>query len=392
VVTRRRIGGVPPALAACGSKTVCAAQAILRDRRKAEVNAQKREVKTKAKAKPTPTLNSKATRKAEAKGGANGKASAGQTASMSGIDELDGIDELGDLAMELGRGPEWNVVQGLMRKGAESGPEAMALVPGYSEVGYLNHRDLLSLRAHGQLLDEALNEMGRRLVTPADSFVFYNTFSLERLYPLSPLSEGTKGQPLSDRWFGRMAGGGFGRRLGNEVKVLVAAHWIPGHFCLAIVDFEHERFVYVDPLDVDNDGSRGNGLTALTKLREHVQQELRRQKSHYDVSSWDLSHIKAPKQPDTVSCGVCVLMMIELMVTQGMRAFYHLNKQCIALETTGPLPEGATMVYRGKVHWTERYINTKRLEYACRLANPDETRQYDVVRDLNQEALSSLLK
>ena len=85
-------------------------------------------------------------------------------------------------------------------------------------------------------------------------------------------------------------------------------------------------------------------------------------------------------------------MMIELMVTQGMRAFYHLNKQCIALETTGPLPEGATMVYRGKVHWTERYINTKRLEYACRLANPDETRQYDVVRDLNQEALSSLLK
>ena len=70
--------------AAAAYKTVCAAKAILRDRRKAEVNAQKREAK--AKAKPTPTRKSKATRKAGAKGGANGKASAGQTASMPGID------------------------------------------------------------------------------------------------------------------------------------------------------------------------------------------------------------------------------------------------------------------------------------------------------------------
>ena len=112
--------------AAAAYKAVCAAQAILRDRRKAE----KREVKAKAKAKPT-TRKSKATRKAGAKGGANGKASARQTASISGIDEL------GDLAMELGRGSEWSVVQGLMRKGAESGPEATALVPGYLEVGHL---------------------------------------------------------------------------------------------------------------------------------------------------------------------------------------------------------------------------------------------------------------
>jgi len=66
--------------AAAAYKAVCAAQAILRDRRKAE----KREVKAKAKAKPTPTRKSKATRKAGAKGGANRSASAGQTASISG--------------------------------------------------------------------------------------------------------------------------------------------------------------------------------------------------------------------------------------------------------------------------------------------------------------------
>ena len=73
--------------AAAAYRAVCAAQAILRDRRKAEVNAQKREVKAKAKAKPTPTRKSKATRKAGAKSGANGKASARQTALMSGKDE-----------------------------------------------------------------------------------------------------------------------------------------------------------------------------------------------------------------------------------------------------------------------------------------------------------------
>ena len=73
--------------AAAAYETVCVAQAILRDRCKAEVNAQELMVKAKAKAKPTPTRKSKATRKAGAKGGANGESSAGQTASMSGIDE-----------------------------------------------------------------------------------------------------------------------------------------------------------------------------------------------------------------------------------------------------------------------------------------------------------------
>jgi len=126
-------------------------------------------------------------------------------------------------------------------------------------------------------LDEALNEMGRCLVKRVDSLVFYDTHSLEALYPLSDRAQG---KPPSDGWFRRIAGGGFGRRLGYDVKVLVAAHLIPGHFCLTFVDFHSERFVYADPLDTDNDGSRGLCLTALMKLREHVQQEHRRQESH----------------------------------------------------------------------------------------------------------------
>ena len=56
-----------------------------------------------------------------------------------------------------------------------------------------------------------------------------------------------------------MAGGGFGRKLGTDVKVLVAVHHVPGHYCLAFVDFKRERFLYADPLDVDS--TRGRGLS-----------------------------------------------------------------------------------------------------------------------------------
>ena len=99
-----------------------------------------------------------------------------------------------------------------------------------------------------------------------------------------------------------------------------------------------------------------------------------------------------PKQPGILSCGVCVLMIIELMVTEGVEAFYQLNEQCNALGTTGPLPEGATGVYREKIHRTTRYINTKRLEYASRLANREEIADFGVVRDLDHEALRGLLE
>ena len=92
-----------------------------------------------------------------------------------------------------------------MHKGAGSEAEALALVPGYNENGNLNHRDVYSLGAGGQLVHEVVNEMGRRLVTRADSFVIYNTFGLEKLYPLTYTGE-TQSQNLSDMWYSRMAG------------------------------------------------------------------------------------------------------------------------------------------------------------------------------------------
>ena len=43
------------------------------------------------------------------------------------------------------------------------------------------------------------------------------------------LESGTKSQPLSGAWFGKMAGV-FGRKLSTEIGALVAAHYAPdGH-------------------------------------------------------------------------------------------------------------------------------------------------------------------
>ena len=78
--------------------------------------------------------------------------------------------------------------------------------------------------------------------------------------------------------------------------------------------------------------------------------------------------LKAPKQPDGVGCGVCVLIMIELITTEGVGALYDLDKQCEILSASGhtEVVIDTTKVY---VQWTEHYTNTKRIGYACRLAN-----------------------
>ena len=75
------------------------------------------------------------------------------------------------------------------------------------------------------------------------------------------------------------------------------------------------RFVFTSLLFDFSEEHRDHDLTALAKLREHVQQELGRQKPFCGVSSRDLLYLKTPKQPDSASCGVCVLIIIELMAT-----------------------------------------------------------------------------
>ena len=75
--------------------------------------------------------------------------------------------------------------------------------------------------------------------------------------------------------------------------------------------------MYADPYFDFVGAHREEGLTALARLRGNVQQELVRQGPLCDVSSWELLYLKTPKPPDSVGCGACALIMIELMVTEG---------------------------------------------------------------------------
>ena len=85
--------------------------------------------------------------------------------------------------------------------------------------------------------------------------------------------------------------------------------------------------MYTGPFFDFIEGQRDCDLTALAKLCEHVQQELERQGPFCDASSWDLLYLKTPKQPDPMGCGACVLIMIELMASEGVVVFYLVNRQ-----------------------------------------------------------------
>ena len=249
------------AQAAEAFKTVYAAQAASKERHKQAEQTKKKEQKAKAKATSggkckAPAESRKTTKKRKKKDGQaqkneeekakakKRKAPPPRGASRSSASVPGGAFD--ELAMELQLHGQWADVKELMRKGF--GPERDRPLPGYSPDQFnLTHQDLSTLWPGTQVLNEAINEMGRRLVTSADSMVFYNSFALERLYPLNlRANEIPVARPLTRKWFSKMAGG-FGRKLGIDVKVLVAAQYVPGHYCLAFVDFERENFMYTDP-------------------------------------------------------------------------------------------------------------------------------------------------
>jgi len=92
-----------------------------------------------------------------------------------------------------------------------------------------------------------------------------------------------------------------------------------------------------------------------------------------------------------VSCGICVLIMIEPMATKGVEALYRLNRQCEEQRADGPLPEGATGVPRGGGgQWTTRHTSTKRIGFAFRPGNRQETAEFGLVRDRDSEAVMHL--
>ena len=104
----------------------------------------------------------------------------------------------------------------------------------------------------------------------------------------------------------------------DEASLLVVTHHVPGHWCLLLVDFTRRQFVYYDPL-MDSPFA----ASARSHVGDHLKTVLERQVTNaFDVDSFGLKTVNWPKQPDGISCGVCVNAMIEILSTKGIDALY----------------------------------------------------------------------
>ena len=158
------------------------------------------------------------------------------------------------------------------------------------------------------------------------------------------------------------------RKLGAEVTLLVAVHYVPGHWCFISADFRRRRFVYYDPL---YGGAHATG--ARHSFSAHLKEELARQGCEdFDVDSFELVIVTRPKQPDGVSCGVCVLMAMEVLVSQGAEAFDEFVAD-----------------HDGK--WTHLEIRCARARWACELSVAPGAAVHEALEEAGQAELENFV-
>ena len=194
-------------------------------------------------------------------------------------------------------------------------------MPGYedSNGGHLQCNDFYTLHPAQMLNDEVISEITRRICLNEPTLAFLNSWNLEKMFPLR---EQGHGQMLSRRTWGHLVG----RRIRSEVRIVAAMHYVPGHWCLSVFDFGLKQASYYDPLC----GCRyADGATSA--MRKYLSAESNRQDEAamgallLDEDSFPLTNFNHPKQPDGVSCGVCCLLMLEVLA-RSPEAFYSLAR------------------------------------------------------------------
>ena len=186
------------------------------------------------------------------------------------------------------------------------------IVHGYTNI---TRGDFATLMDGGELTDPVLNEIGLRIHSAHRHVAVLGSDFLYKM------AAGSRASVRPAYWINR-----FGRDavLGSEVKFVVAAQHVPGHWCLGIADLEAGMLVYYDPLDPAGSDQRARALRAL---RDYVNQVDSEQLQREDVlnganharraptaaGSFNRSHQIKPRQPDGVSCGICILAMVELI-------------------------------------------------------------------------------
>ena len=95
--------------------------------------------------------------------------------------------------------------------------------------------------------------------------------------------------------------------IGTAKTKILALHYVPKDWCCATADLPSRKLVYYDPHFPDPN------LRALDALGEYIDQVAIEQGAHGKIgaTTFERKLYSTPKQPDDVSCGICVLIEIQ---------------------------------------------------------------------------------
>ena len=108
-----------------------------------------------------------------------------------------------------------------------------------------------------------------------------------------------------------MIGAGAGSQTGTAKEFVIASHYVPGHWCCTAADLNNRRLVYYGPFY--DDPYRAGALSALGAYVDQVSPE-QGAEVPIGAAAFESTVHKSPRQPDGISCGVCVLIKIQRVV------------------------------------------------------------------------------
>ena len=96
-------------------------------------------------------------------------------------------------------------------------------------------------------------------------------------------------------------------QIGTARTTIIALHYVPGHWCCATADLANRQLVYYDPFYTGPDRAR-----VLNAQSAYVDQVTSKQGTNVEIGAakFEQTVYNTHRQPDNISCGVCVLIEI----------------------------------------------------------------------------------
>ena len=166
----------------------------------------------------------------------------------------------------------------------------------------LTRRDLSLLKEGKKLNWDVINEVGRRITAHAPHVAFLDSTFLELVAPV-----GRTGSKCRPGFWTRMIGRGDEAKLGIAKTVVITPHAVPDHWCCVTADLRRRTLHYYDPFFPGP--HRAEALNEMGAYVDQVQAE--QSGSPIGAATFERTLIESPRQPDGVSCGVCVIIEIQ---------------------------------------------------------------------------------